>query len=240
MTKKEMIKLILRFGFLMFFEFGLPFALYYILENYTGEILALLLSGIPPLIIVIYGIISKRRVDVMGTLLIVSFIISAVVSLYEDNPRIQLLRKSAVTTIVSLLMIITLIPIKFGTFRMRPFAFYFFRNMATEISNSKVNLPGLTEEEPTEERWERYWVSYGYFRRGFTIMTAILGFGFLLEVPISVIIIYKISSTHQAFLFINILSYSVSIILGILTLICAWWIKKQTKKIAVNNASASK
>ncbi|GES80083.1 hypothetical protein GLOIN_2v1773059 [Rhizophagus clarus] len=67
----------------------------------------------------------------------------------------SLLRKCVVTGAIGILMITTLIPIKFGTFRMRPFAFYFFKDVASGIfafSSSKINLSGLTEDEPTEER----------------------------------------------------------------------------------------
>ncbi|GES79963.1 hypothetical protein GLOIN_2v1773059 [Rhizophagus clarus] len=178
-------------GLYVLCEFVLPFVLYYILRTYIREVWALLVSSAPPFIIVIYGIISKRRIDVTGVLLIIGLIVSAVVSLLKDDPRIQLLRNV-----------------------------------------------WLTEVEPTEERWDRHWVSYQYFRRGFIIMTAIWGFGLIYQIPIRVIIIYKLS-TDQAFLFVNVLEYFSAIMMGLLTPICAWLMKKQSNKIADKDATAS-
>src|SRR5205823_14013719 len=99
--------------------------------------------------------------------------------LLRDDPLIQLLLRSAITSTIGITLLITLLPIKFGTFRMRPLAFYFIKDMATggtfAHSSSSVNLPGITNDEPIAERWERYWVSYPLFRRGFIIVTAIWG-----------------------------------------------------------------
>ena len=106
------------------------------------------------------------------------------------------------------------------------------------FSSSKINLSGLTEDEPTEERWDRHWASYQYFRCGFIIMTVIWGFGLIYQIPIRVIIIYKLS-IDQAFLFVNILEYFSAIIMGLLTPICAWWMKKQSNKITDKDATAS-
>src|SRR4051794_529531 len=100
-TRQDKLKIILRVGLMIFFEIALPFALYYILKNYIREIWALLISGVPPFIIAIYGLISRRRADIIGVIVVISFIISAVVSLIKDDPRIQLLRKSTITGTVS-------------------------------------------------------------------------------------------------------------------------------------------
>ncbi|GES80084.1 hypothetical protein GLOIN_2v1773059 [Rhizophagus clarus] len=69
-------------------------------------------------------------------------------------------------------------------------------------------------------------------------MTAIWGFGLVYQIPIRVIIIYKLS-TGQAFLFVNVLEYFLAIMMGLLTPICAWWMKKQSNKIADKDATAS-
>jgi hypothetical protein len=243
MTRQDKLKIILRIGLMIFFEIALPFALYYILRNYIREIWALLISGIPPFIIAIYGLISRRRADIIGVIVVISFIISAIVSLIKDDPRVQLLRKSTITATVSTVLIISLIPIKIGTFQMRPLAFYFLKDMATGgsfgYSNSKVNLPGLTEDEPINERWDRYWASYQYFRRGIIIMTAIWGFGLLFEIPIRVIVIFKLP-IDQAFLLVNVIHYIWLAIMATLTLICIGWMKKQSDKVAVDVSTSDK
>jgi hypothetical protein len=242
-SKRNISIVLLRAALMMFFNIILPFVLYFILDNYVREIWALLISGIPPLIFTIYKLISKGRVDALGVIIVSSFIVSAIVSLIKDDPRIQLLRKSVITAVFGIVLVISLIPIKFGTFHLRPLAFYFFKDLMTSGSSSrsspKVNLSGLTEDEPTGERWERYWGSYLYFRRGFTIITAIWGFGCLSEIPLQIIAIFKSSSIDQAFLYVNIIGYVGSAIIGILTFIVARWMKKQYDIITVVDASAS-
>ncbi|RIA89516.1 hypothetical protein C1645_681601, partial [Glomus cerebriforme] len=180
-------------GLMIFFDIILPFILYYILKNHIKELWALVISGIPPFIIAIYGLISKRRVEILGVVIIISFIVSALVTLLRNDPRIQLLRKSSITGSLGLIFIITLIPIKIRTFEMRPASFYLFKDMAMGgtfgLSSSSINLPGLTEDEPISERWDRYWNSYPSFRRTFIVLTAVWGCGFLSEVPIRTVIV---------------------------------------------------
>ncbi|CAB5396535.1 unnamed protein product [Rhizophagus irregularis] len=98
---------------------------------------------------------------------------------------------------------------------MRPFAFHLLKEMATGgtlgYSSSKVNLQGLTEDEPIDVRWDRYWASYQYFRR--------------------------VSSVEKSFLYINVLQYIWMFMIAILTLICAWWMKRQGDKIAIDSNS---
>ncbi|CAB4478870.1 unnamed protein product [Rhizophagus irregularis] len=240
-TRQDKVKIILRVVLMLFLQIFLPFILYYTLNNYIPEIWALLISGIPPLAMAIYGLISKRRVDIIGILIIISFLSSAIASVINNDPKIQLLRKSVVSSIISLAFIISLIPIKIGTFKMRPFAFHLLKEMATGgtlgYSSSKVNLRGLTEDEPIDVRWDRYWASYQYFRCGFTIMTAIWGFGLLSTVPIRIIIVFKVSSVEKSFLYINVLQYIWMFMIAILTLICAWWMKRQGDKIAIDSNS---
>ncbi|GBC08285.1 hypothetical protein RclHR1_00800012 [Rhizophagus clarus] len=243
-TKKELLKFTLIIELMIFIEVGIPYALYYILRNFMREVWALLIPIALPFIIAMYGLIRRRRVDVMGGVIVLIFGLSAVMTLFKDHPdpRIQLQQKSAVSGIISIIVVLTLIPIKFGTFRMRPLGFYFLRDLGTGGTfgyiNSKINLPGLTEDEPINERWERHW-TYQYFRRGFIIMTVIWGFGFLVEIIIRYFIIFKSSlSIEQATLFVTILQNFWSLLISNLTFACIWWIKRRGNRM-VNDTSAS-
>lgn len=79
--KKNAVKNMVGFVFSLVFMIGLPLGLYFGLRNVIGELYALLISGIPPLLHVIYTFIRKRRVDVLGVLVLFAFVISAVISI---------------------------------------------------------------------------------------------------------------------------------------------------------------
>ncbi|CAB4426229.1 unnamed protein product [Rhizophagus irregularis] len=156
----------LKIGLMLFFEIALPLILFYVLKSYMKEIWTLLISGVPPFLIVIYGIISKRRIDILGAITIISFVVSAIVASLKGDARAYLLRESAITgTVIGLTFLITLIPIKYGSFQMRPIMFHFAKDMQTGgsfgYSSIKRNNSGLTEE--ISERWEIYWNKYVIF-----------------------------------------------------------------------------
>lgn len=80
-NQKNALKNLIGFVFSLVFMIGLPLGLYFGLRNVIGELYALLISGIPPLLHVIYTFIRKRRVDVLGVLVLFAFVISAVISI---------------------------------------------------------------------------------------------------------------------------------------------------------------
>ncbi|RIA92045.1 hypothetical protein C1645_766175 [Glomus cerebriforme] len=102
-------------------------------------------------------------------------------------------------------------------------------------STSKSELPGLTEDEPISERWDRYWVSYPSFRHGFIVMTAVWGVGLIAEVPIRVIIVFGTPENRAVYLS-NIATYSWLIILVIFSIIYVRRFRKRGEKKAVEAA----
>ncbi|KAI7879427.1 hypothetical protein K492DRAFT_114839, partial [Lichtheimia hyalospora FSU 10163] len=98
--------------FMMVFMMGLPIALYFGLRNVIGTLYALLISGIPPLLHVIITFIQKRRLDFLGILVVLAFILSAVISLVTGDVRATLLRDSATTMLIAVLFMFTLIPLR--------------------------------------------------------------------------------------------------------------------------------
>ncbi|CAB4474897.1 hypothetical protein RhiirA5_362062 [Rhizophagus irregularis] len=233
LTRKEKLMVYLRIGLMLFFEIALPLILFYVLKNYMKEIWALLISGVPPFLVVIYGIISKRRIDILGALIIISFIVSAIVASLKSDARVYLLRESAITGTIGLTFLITLIPIKYGTFQMRPIIFYFAKDMQTGgsfgYSSPKRNNSGLAEE--ISERWEIYWKKYAIFRRGFIFLTAFWGIGLVVEVPARVIIVLNTPTTERAVFWTNIVTYSWLGVLILVNILYSKWFKKQCRKI---------
>ncbi|RGB35067.1 hypothetical protein C1646_614630, partial [Rhizophagus diaphanus] len=174
---------------MIFIEFSLPIALYYILRMFIHEVVAFLISGALPSIAITYGLIRRRRVDILGILVSNCLNFGALISLFYGNPNIQLLEKFMTMSLLPfhIVAMISLIPIKIGTFKLRPLLFYIFKDLTTGGAFAYLS-PKMIDES-----WDRYWVSYQYFRRGFIYMTVIWGFGLLSEILVRVMIIYNLT-----------------------------------------------
>ncbi|CAG8784902.1 3146_t:CDS:1 [Cetraspora pellucida] len=223
-TQKNKRNMLLFFLLMIFVDIGLPILLYYILSKYIPVIWALVISGIPPIVSVILNFIIRKQVNAIGILSIVGFIAGTILSVLQDDPKLYLLRESFITGAVSLVFIVSLIPIKIGSFQMRPLLYYNSKNLGL------ADLKGLTEDEPIPERFERYWRSYALFRRVFIVMTAVWGFGLLLEVPARILIIYNTKTVDEAVYIGNIVIYSWISCLILFNIIYSGWMKKLGKK----------
>ncbi|CAG8494701.1 hypothetical protein C2G38_2069892 [Gigaspora rosea] len=206
---------------MMFFDLGLPLLLYYILEKFIPTIWALAISGVPPAISVVVNFIFRKQISVLGFLVVLAFIVGIILSVVQGDPRIVLLRESCVTGVFGLLFLFTLIPIKIGSFQMRPILYYNSKNL--EIGD----LKGLTEDEPIPERYERYWRSYSGFRKTFIVLTAVWGVGLLIEVAVRIVIIYYTTTIDQAVYIGSIFLYSWLGCLTLFTFIFSKYMKKK-------------
>ncbi|CAG8595899.1 17414_t:CDS:1 [Dentiscutata erythropus] len=220
-TQPNKSRAMLRLLLMMSIDLFLPLLLYYILSKFIPDIWALALSGVPPAISVLVNFIIRRQVSVLGILVVLAFIIGIILSVVQGDPRIYLLRESFVTGVFGLVFVITIIPIKIGSFHMRPLLYYNSKNL--EVGD----LKGLTEDEPIPERYERYWRSYAGFRQTFIVLTAVWGFGLLIEVPVRVFIIYHTATVDQAVYIGSIFLYSWLGCLTLFTFIYSRYMKKK-------------
>lgn len=89
LTRMERFKLIVKYMrpmvVMLFFDVGLPLAVYYILKIWLSALIALILSGIPPLLRVIYVFWKRRQIDILGCIFVVSFVLSAILSLISGK-----------------------------------------------------------------------------------------------------------------------------------------------------------
>ncbi|GES99357.1 DUF3159 domain-containing protein [Rhizophagus clarus] len=185
-------------------------------------------------------IISKRRIDILGAIIIISFIVSDIVSTLKNDTRIYLLRESTITGTIGLTFLLTLIPIKYGTFQMRPIIYYFAKDM--QIGGSFGYTPtqrrnsGLSEV--TTQRWELYWEKYAVFRRGFYFLTILWGVSLLLEVLARAIIVFKAPTTDSAVMWTNIVTYSWLGVLILINVLYSKRFKKRCTKIVTEDIRA--
>jgi hypothetical protein len=114
-------------------DIALPLILYYTLQRYTSQLVALIVSGIPPLLYVIFLAIRKKRLDVLGCIIVFSFVVSGAVSIISGDARIVVLRESLTTLIIGLGFLITLLPIRYKTFEMRDMCFLITAQVFSEL-----------------------------------------------------------------------------------------------------------
>ncbi|CAM0134888.1 hypothetical protein VKS41_000541 [Umbelopsis sp. WA50703] len=103
-------------------DVALPVILYFVLKGPLGNpAYALLIGGVPALLMVIIRLIHSRTVDALGILVFLAFLISAIVAFASGDARILTFEKSIVTLILGVGFIITCLPIKSKKFRLKPF-----------------------------------------------------------------------------------------------------------------------
>jgi hypothetical protein len=102
-----------------------PYIVYEIAEPYTGGLIALALSAVPPAIESVWSVVRKRRLDVTAALVLGGIAVSLVLVALGGSERVLLLRDSLITSVVGLAIAIS------AAFR-KPILYYVFRQVQPE------------------------------------------------------------------------------------------------------------
>ena len=99
-----------------------PYLVYELAEPYTGGLVALALSALPPAIESVWSVVRKRKLDVASSLVLGGIAVSLLLIALGGSERVLLLRDSLITSIVGLVIAISaLFP--------RPLLYYLFRQV---------------------------------------------------------------------------------------------------------------
>ncbi|KAG2185915.1 hypothetical protein INT43_002353 [Umbelopsis isabellina] len=121
-TRRLIWRNIFKVIMMIIMDVALPVLLYFVLKGPLGNpAYALLIGGVPALLMVVFRLIHSRSVDALGILVFLAFLISAVVAFASGDARILTFEKSLVTLILGVGFIITCLPIKSKKFRLKPF-----------------------------------------------------------------------------------------------------------------------
>ena len=74
----------------------IPIVLYYVLKEYLPKVWALVVSNIPTIISVIIQAIFLKRIDSLGIGVIFGFLLSLILAVLNQDPKLLLLRESFV------------------------------------------------------------------------------------------------------------------------------------------------
>jgi hypothetical protein len=119
----------------------------------VGEVPALLLGAIGPLLELAITAAWRRRLDEFSTVVLIFLALGVVTSLFLDDPRLLLLKESAITGLFGIVLLVT-VPTN------RPLMFLFGRRFATGGDPARVAW------------WNGLWAYPGFRRtqRGLTLM----------------------------------------------------------------------
>jgi hypothetical protein len=188
---------------------------------------ALLISSAPPAIMVVFKIIYYRKIDPLGLLIIFGFVLSAVISLVDANPRVLLLRESIVTSATGALFLLSLIPIKIGKLQVMPMTYGVTAQMMAAAPTIRYMKNGeMIEQSRTEFCWE--WSKT--FRFGMRLMTALWGCILLLEFMAKVIMYFSPLTVDQIVLYGNIILGCTLGTMGLFTVGYSRYLRKRTIK----------
>ncbi|CAJ0889371.1 5245_t:CDS:2 [Entrophospora sp. SA101] len=100
LTRQKIINNVLNLGLLIFIDVIFSISLFTIFKHFVPEIWAVVISGVPPFLVVVISFIGNRRINILGVLILISFIVNAIILQFRSDPKIVLLRKSAATASV--------------------------------------------------------------------------------------------------------------------------------------------
>jgi hypothetical protein len=198
----------------MVFELVLPIILYYVLRSFVSPLLALLLAGVPTAIVVVYKGFKERKVDMMGVLMLMGFVVSAILAFVQSDPKLYLLRESAMTLAMGLMLLITLFPFYYKYHVLRPFMFYVARQIAIS-SNTLMN------SNTVREHWDWFWDNYPNFRYFLLTLTGIWGLALVSEFLVRVVLIQSLDDVDDVVYYSNIYMLVIMLVLGTLTVVSA-------------------
>ncbi|KAI7897869.1 uncharacterized protein BX663DRAFT_444133 [Cokeromyces recurvatus] len=223
---KALWKYIRPLAIMLFINIALPLALYYILKIWLSVLVALILSGIPPFLHVIYRFWKSKQFDIIGCICVISYITSAVLSLITKNVRLNLLRDSFTNALISLLFFVTLIPIHTRWCKVRPLIFLITQQMLSERPD--VEWTDSQDEKHTMNRSEWLWEYVPAFRKFCYVLTAAWSAALMLEFIIKIIFI---EATHltidQIILYGNIIIAVITVSMTIITILGRRFIYKR-------------
>ncbi len=173
--RAKMISVILGVTYSIVINAVLPYIIYLLLKSYTNlsDFWALVLSGVPPMIDAIVGILRKGRVDFIAGIVLLGIAVSVILILLGGSPRLLLVRESYFTAAFGLAYLVSLLfP--------RPLSFYFSRQFATG-------------NVPAQLAWFNSLWQFPGFRFSMRLIAVVWGVGFLLEATIRFILVFTLT-----------------------------------------------
>ncbi|KAI8140399.1 hypothetical protein BJV82DRAFT_692582 [Fennellomyces sp. T-0311] len=208
---------------------GLPLLLYYTTRNTIGVVYALVLSGAPPFIWVIINFIQHRHIDILGSVLCLSFVLSGAISIASGDERAALIRDSAVSCAVGTIFLASLLPIRTRWFEFQPFTYSMGRQMLTKVRYNWTDRDGNPQDQEVVV-W--YWEHIPEFKKHMYGISAGWGIALVMQLIACVLMVEASNlSVDQIVMVNNIITGNVTGIMVAVTVASGIYIERLVKKI---------
>jgi hypothetical protein len=154
-------------------NFILPFVIYSYAEAPLGDVRALLASSIPPILWSLVEFARHRRLDALSVLVVSGIALSLLAMLGGGGARLLQLREKLVTGVIGLVFV--------GSALIGKPLIY-------ELARASMRR----KSESEAQEFESLQVHAG-FRRTMTVMTLVWGAGLLIDVAVSVVLVFVLS-----------------------------------------------
>ncbi|ORY93394.1 hypothetical protein BCR43DRAFT_444969 [Syncephalastrum racemosum] len=168
---------------------GLPILLYHLLRPHIGQVLAMVVAACPPLAIVIARMVKDKQFDPLGLVAGISFLISGLVSISEPSEQVEAICESIVPLLVGVFCIVSLIPIRIGSFTLRPLVFQVVNQVMPRSEDAELEEQDrqriANHHRTRKEKLDWAYTNLARFRTDMRIMTgawgAMLIIGFIVK-----------------------------------------------------------
>jgi len=191
-----------------------PLEIYTYAKSDLGDVQALMLSSVPPIVWGVIEFIRHRRIDAISIMSVASIVLSLVAFIGGGGVQFLQLREKLITVLIGLVFL--------GSAAIgRPLIFEFARaTIRRRSATEAASFEGLRDN--------------AYFRRSMTVMTLVWGFGLVLEAAVSAFLVFQMSITE--FMIVSrVLGYGT---IGLLALWTFWFTRRQRRKGAARQAAA--
>src|SRR5664280_332529 len=174
----------------LLFNVVLPTVTYSLLSDRgASQVTALLLSGVWPLLETVASLLRQRTMDEFSIFVLILIGLSVVAALGFNNPRLLLVKESAVTGLFGVVLLVSLLA-------PRPLMFYFGRKFATNGTPESLAW------------WNGLW-RFRNFRSTQRTITLVWGVAMVAEALLHVWLTYQLSVSSAVLVF-NLLPYLVT------------------------------
>lgn len=149
-----------------------PIIIFHVASPYLSQVEALLLAAVPPVLRTLTGLLRSGRLNFLGVLALVSIGIKLIGGLAFQSTQVVLVSDSLITGVYGLLLLASL-PLG------KPLLLLLMQNMLTMTPSA--------QQEHLMKRWQTPGA-----RSFFTLLTALLGAGLLLELVVRTLLVFTV------------------------------------------------
>lgn len=154
-----------------------PYAVYMLCKPHFGGLVALALSAVPPAVESLVSVVRRRRLDVVGALVLGGIAASLVLIALGGSERILLLRESLITSLVG-------IALAASVAARRPILYYLARQMQAAGNPAEA------------ARMDARWDAEPGFRRSMRLLSLVWGIGLVIEMVVRTIMVFDMEISH--------------------------------------------